>query len=287
MAAAKTSLEKGLAMLYELAEAEAGMTIGSLASALDLNRTTAYRLCEVLTRSGWVQPRGQSLKGGPNRFDLGPRALGLGVLTTSKYDPDARIQNIVEELAEQIEETVHAATLDRVEVIHIARAVPDSGPHLAVRLGAREFAHVTALGKAMLATFTRDKLLRLYREEQLVERTPKSIRTRTALLSELERIRAQKFAVDDEESRPGVYCVAAPVFGRGDEAHYAISVTSLPIHFEGERLQVVINAVKEAATRATCALGGSPPAQWKEAEVIGNAVEAEGRSDSSSARTVR
>jgi IclR family acetate operon transcriptional repressor len=266
----QTSLGKGLAVLHVLAESdgEDGMTMADLAATVGLNRTTAYRLCEGLARSGWVQLSASGERGGTRRVDLGPRALGFGILAASKYDPEERLQRVVDELAHEVGETVHAAALDGLDVIHIGWAVPDDGPRMALRLGARELAHVTGLGKAMLATLPRDEVLRRYRQEQLVTRTPNSLSTRTELLAELERVQELGYAVDNQEAQPGVFCVAAPVFARPDATLYSISVTSFPIELEGDRLPEIVHAVKQAAERASHALGGTVPPRWAAADAL-------------------
>jgi DNA-binding IclR family transcriptional regulator len=263
----RTSLEKGLALIQELATAEGGMTIADLAQATGFNRTTTYRICEVLEHSGWIQLAPDGSSGRRRRVDLGPRALGLAVLVNNKYDPETRLQPLMENLSKAVGETVHAAILDDIWVIHVARSVPESGLHMAAPLGAREFAHVTALGKAMLATLSREEILHRYRHEELPVRSRKAIATRTALLEELEKVAARGYAIDDEESRAGVRCVGAPIFGPAGNAIFALSVTTMPVHLEGERLRAVAQAVREATALATAAFGGTTPPDWGEGDV--------------------
>jgi IclR family acetate operon transcriptional repressor len=256
-----TSLEKGLALLQEVATAETGMSIAQLAEATGLNRTTTYRLCEALEGSGWLQLAADGTSS-RRRVALGPRALGLAVLVNSKYDPETRLEPLMDNLARTVGETVHAGMLDDTWIIHVSRSVPEAGLHMAAPLGSRELAHVTALGKAMLATLSREELLRRYRHEELLVRTGRAISTRAALLEELEHVAARGYAIDDEESRAGVRCIGAPIFGPGGDATLAFSVTTMPVHLEGERLEVVARAVRDAAELATAALGGAVPATW-------------------------
>jgi IclR family acetate operon transcriptional repressor len=259
----QTSLEKGLALLQELAASEAPLGVSELAQATDMNRTTAYRLCEVLERAGWLQSMTDGAPGrGSRKVDLGPRAFGLAVLATSKYGPESRLQPLMDALAQKVGETVHAAVLDGITVVHVARAVPASGPHMAVRLGERVPAHVSALGKAMLATLPRDAVLRRFPSEELPVSTAASISSRSQLLEALDEVAACGFAIDAEEARDGVACVGAPVFGREAVGMFAISVTSMPVRLQGERLDVVAREVYETARVATSALGGSAPLGW-------------------------
>jgi DNA-binding IclR family transcriptional regulator len=257
----RTSLEKGLAILHEIAARETSPSVAQLAESTGLNRTTVYRLCDVLERDGWIQPTpGKDRR--QRRVDLGPRALGLAVLANTRYDPEARLEPLMQALAERVGETVHAGILDGASVIHVALAVPDSGPHLAVALGARAYAHATALGKAMLATLPRQEILERYRQEELPKRTSTAIGNRSALLEDLERIVECGYALDDEESRIGVRCLGVPIFGPSGRAVFAMSVTTTPVNLEGERITAVAAALQECAARATASLGGTVPAAW-------------------------
>lgn len=266
-----SSLEKGLTLLQELATSEGGMTVAELAQATGVNRTSIYRLCNVLSEAGWIQLTTEGQGSRRRRLDLGPRAFGLAVLVSAKFTPEVRLRPVMDTLSRSVGETVHAGILDDVSVIHIARSVPDAGLHMAAPLGSREFAHVTALGKAILATLSREEILRRYPQEQLPARTAKAISSRTALLDELERIAETGYAIDDEESRAGVRCVGAPVFDASGAAMFAISVTSMPIHLEAERLDAVAQAVVEAAATATASLGAQVPSGWAcSASLTGN-----------------
>jgi IclR family acetate operon transcriptional repressor len=248
-----SSLEKGLRILRELASSERGMTAAELAQVAGLNRTTVYRLSEILGREGWVQRLGENED--TTRLDLGPAMHGLAVLVTNKYDTDAQLQPIIRGLARSVSETVHVGALDHTHMVHIAVAMPDTGMNIAARIGSREYAHAAALGKALLATLADEDVRRRYVGEELVVRTPATVATVPALLAELARTRERGYALDVEESREGVYCIAAPVFGAGGEALFAISITTVPQRL-GARREQLVKAVQAAASLATASFGG-------------------------------
>jgi DNA-binding IclR family transcriptional regulator len=195
-------------------------------------------------------------------YDIGFAAHGLAVLVINKYDTASKLDPLIRELARTLNETVHIGALDGDKVVHVARALPDEGPNLAIRIGARENAHVTALGKAMLAALPRQALERLFPDEQLPARGPHALQTRSELFRELEGIPARGFAFSKEESRAGVSCIAAPLFGSDGHPLLAISVTTTPGRLEGERQREVATAVMAAAAFATASFGGRAPETW-------------------------
>jgi DNA-binding IclR family transcriptional regulator len=256
-----SSLEKGLAILRELASSERGLTIADLARLTGLNRTTVHRLCEILRRDGWVYR--SSNTGEAGRLDLGTATHGLAVLITNKYDTESQLQPLIEGVARSLGETVHVGSLQGAQVVHIGRAMPETGVNIAARLGSREFAHAAALGKVLLATLDDDHVRDLLGDESLAQRTPNTITSTSRLLDELQRIREVGYAIDNEESRIGVKCVAAPIFDSAGRAVFAISITTVPQRLAGDRLTQVVDVLLGTAGLATAARGGAFPSSWR------------------------
>lgn len=257
-----SSLEKGLLILQEIASSEHPLTPAEISQAAGLNRSTTYRLCEVLESVGWLarMPGPDGQRGLP--YDIGFAAHGLAVLISSKYDTTAKLQPVIDGLARTLEETVHVGVLEYDKVVHVARALPDEGPNMAARIGSRQYAHVTALGKAMLAALPQETVAALYVDERLPGVGPRAISTRAELSAHLRTVAEQGYALDDEESRPGVRCVAAPLFGPDGHPLLAVSVTTMAVRLQAERLTEVADATKAAATLATTAFGGRIPEWW-------------------------
>ena len=260
--ATETSLEKGFALVQAVASGGGRMTVSELTRTTGLNRTTIYRLLAVLERSGWLTEERRASGDVGKGVRLGSAAFGFSVLVANKYDITTRLQPVMDNLARAVDETIHAGVLDGAAVVHIARAEPDLGPHMAVALGARTHAHITALGKAILATLPRDEVRRRYPNERLPTVTSKGIASRSALLAQLDEIMSRGYAIDDEEARSGVRCIAAPVFDATGSALLAISVTSPLDNLQGKRLHDVADAVVAAAASVTYAMGGSNPDTW-------------------------
>jgi IclR family transcriptional regulator, acetate operon repressor len=260
-----SSIEKGLLLIRALAGSHDGMTLAEVASATGLNRSTIYRLSQILEKGGWVQASGS--RDGPRRVAVGPTMLGLSILISNTYNTTARLQPVIDRLASSVLETVHVGVLEQREIVHIARAVPESRTPFVAEMGTRDAAHWTALGKALLSTMDPTDVRRLYPGETLPRRTPATLGSVTDLLADLGRIRERGYAVDDEESRPGVRCVAAPVFGPAGQMMFAVSVTSAPARLAGDQLDNVIEAVKGCAALLTTSFGGSASAGHRPAAV--------------------
>ena len=86
--------------------------------------------------------------------------------------------------------------------------------------------------------------------------TEKSIVRPGDLFRELNVIRKQGFAVDDEEAEMGLRCVAAVVYNALSEPLAAISVSGLTSRVTDARLPGIGRVAREVAAELTAALGG-------------------------------
>ena len=117
---------------------------------------------------------------------------------------------------------------------------------MAAEVGDRTWAHVSGLGKVLLAWGNDDAIELVLRERGLPALTDRTIVDRATLDVELERIRSRGYAIDDEESAYGLRCVAAPVRdGRG------AVVGALSLSSPAERLSL---KAAEQAQQASSAL---------------------------------
>jgi IclR family acetate operon transcriptional repressor len=125
----------------------------------------------------------------------------------------------------------------------------------------REEPHATAAGKAILAQMNEQQVRDFIADAGMVVRTSKTLTDITTLLEDLDRVRAEGYASDDEEETEGVFCVGAAFFDHQGRCAGALSITGLKIDLslrEAHRLGAI---VKERAERMTFLLGGIRPAR--------------------------
>jgi DNA-binding IclR family transcriptional regulator len=116
---------------------------------------------------------------------------------------------------------VHLAVLEGPDVVYMEKVGNRMTAAIPSRVGGRQLAHCTALGKAMLAFA--DEGGTALDADLLPRQTKYSISTPAQLRNELLKVRSRGIAFDREESLPGFGCVAAPIGDLG-EAVAAISV---------------------------------------------------------------
>jgi len=180
--------------------------------------------------------RGYRLSGG--LFELGLRASTERTLLEIAMP-------FLQDLYERTHETVHLGVREGTEVVYIAKIGGHRQARSPSRTGGRMPMHCTAIGKALLATADRG-VQRQVLGGPLERRTPHTIVAPGVLQKQLRKILELGVAYENEESSPGLLCVAAPVFevdGRTPIA--AISVSGPVGRFRPKTHEA---AVRAAAT---------------------------------------
>lgn len=182
------------------------MTVSELARRSGLAKSTTSRLVADLTRHGFLEVSGASISLGLRFFELGQKAVRPHTLRRLTYAH-------MESLRRTTGHTVHLAVLNGRQVVYIEILPSRTSPALPSRVGGRLPAHATAVGKAILA-FSDPAVTEECIASGLEAFGPKTITDPDALRAALWRIRSVGFATENEESGPGVACVAAPILIR-------------------------------------------------------------------------
>lgn len=133
----------------------------------------------------------------------------------------------LEDLRRRSGETVNVGLLDGSMVAHVEVLESPNIMRLAARIGERAPIHVTALGKAIAAELPTSRVLSILESEGMPRVNDRTITSVDEYLAELERVREQGYALDDQEAQEDGRCVAVPI--RDVELPVALSI-SAPAH---------------------------------------------------------
>jgi IclR family pca regulon transcriptional regulator len=203
------SLERGLAILSCFGPERPVLGIVDIANELGMSRSTTHRYVITLAALGYLEQEAN------RKYRLGLSVTGLGLSAMSGTGLRDQAAADLQDLCRRTGFTVGLAVLDGVDVLMIdrlrgtRRALHQAEPELAA--GACVPAHCTAAGKLLLAYLPGRVQRELLGELQLDRHGPNTIRSKSALRGELEQIREDGLAVDDQEYAAGLYAIAAAV----------------------------------------------------------------------------
>jgi IclR family pca regulon transcriptional regulator len=217
------SLERGLAVLCAFTPDRPALGISELARELELTRSTTHRYVATLVSLGFLDQDESTRK-----YRLGTRVLDLGFSVLGSLELREIAAPHLRRLTDATGHTSNLAIRDDTDVILIdrVRGRPGRYHHLefTLHVGSRLPAYCSATGKVLLAFLPRPDLDRLLARIDLVQRGPRTLTDKKALLAELERVRRTGLAVNDEELESALRSIAAPVRARSGEVIAAVNV---------------------------------------------------------------
>lgn len=234
-----SSIGRVAAILGCFSPQEPTLTLTELSLRTGLPKSTMSRLVSELVEHAFLEREGREVSLGLKAFELGEIAARPNSLRRVVYPAQERLRR-------STGQTVHLAVLEgrHVVYLHILRA--RNTPPLPSRVGGRVPAHATAVGKAMLAFTEPDVVDRLI-EGGLPKVGPRTITNGDALRAALWRARSVGRASEEEESAPGVACVAAPILDEHGRPVAGLSVS-------GRIGEIDLTACGDAVQRATARL---------------------------------
>jgi IclR family acetate operon transcriptional repressor len=152
-------------------------------------------------------------------------------------------------LEEKIHMTVHLAVLDQGEAVYIEKVEAPGFFKVNTWVGRRMFLHSTSVGKCLLAWLPRQEVETIVKQQGLKKRTPKTITTMTRLLADLERVKDEGYAIDDEENSLGARCLGAPAFDVTGNVVAALGASGTLTQVDEANMPRLVEAVKETARR--------------------------------------
>jgi IclR family transcriptional regulator, pca regulon regulatory protein len=232
------SLERGLAILGCFTPERSVLGLAEIADELRLSRSTTHRYVITLFALGYLEQEAS------RRYRLGLRVTDLGMSALNATGLREHAHPYLEELRRETSYTVNLAVLDGTEIVYVDRARSfrrgQSKIDLGLAPGSRMPAYCTAMGKVLLANLPEREQSELLASMKLTQRGPNTITSKNALRVELEPIREEGFAVNDQELAEGLHSIAVPV---RNEARKVVAAVSLAAHTSMISLEELVDAL--------------------------------------------
>lgn len=170
-------------------------------------------------------------------YRLGARFLEYGGYVRENMKVYRVARPVVKQLATETGEHANFMVEEHGLGIFLYKAKGEDAVTLDTHPGMRVPLQTTALGKAIFAYMPSDEVDRITEERGLPAVTGKTITDRQVLFDELETIREQGYATDNEERVEGMRCVAAPITDQKDRVLGAVSVSGPMSRMHDDRFE--------------------------------------------------
>lgn len=219
-------IARAAAVLRSVGEEPRGLSLGEIASRLDLARSTVQRIVSALVEEGLL------ISAGPRAgVTLGPAIVRLAAAAI--VDTERLVRPVLQSLSAALGETVDLSVLRGDQAVFVDQVVGSSRLVATSAIGEAFPLHCTANGKALLAHLPadrRDHLLDATRSRS----TPSARARRDAVDDDLAEVTRTGLAWDIEEHAEGV-CAVGACFSDRLGRDFAISVPVPAARFAAKR----------------------------------------------------
>jgi DNA-binding IclR family transcriptional regulator len=247
------AVERALSMLEAVAQEPEGLSNADISRKLQIPKSSASYILRTLENQGYLN------RDANGKYRVGLKILSLSRGALSGIDVREVALPIMRHLVEKTSLTCHLAILDGPEAVYIEKVEPPGFIRMDTWVGRRMRVHATSVGKALAAFIPQERLEKIVSQRAMEKRTPKTITTLPRLLKELEKVRTQGYAVDDEENNLGARCVGAPVFNQQGAIEASVGLSGTIGQVNAQTMPRIVEALKDAARHVSMQLGYRAP----------------------------
>lgn len=236
--------DQTLRILTLLARSRGPVPASIIASQLGLPRSTAYQLLATLQEHGYVMHLPEE-----RRYGLGLAAVELSS-AYARHEPLARLgRPLIAALVDRLRVSGHLAVPSGSDVLYVVEERAPGGPSLVTDVDVRLPMHLTASGRAILASLPKAQVRALYPNAQAFAHRlahPDGVDRYSKLRSVLDETVTRGFALERGSVTEGLSSVAAPVLD-----HRGWPIASVAVTFRDEEFDEGRFAQLAADTRTT------------------------------------
>ena len=244
------SVDRALRILDLFDEYETELKITDISGKMNLHKSTVHSLLKTLQLNGYIE---QNLENG--KYRLGMKLFERGNLVIRRLDLRTIAKKHLIDLSVKTKNTVHLVILDGKEGIYIDKVEGTSATVLYSRIGRRIPLHSSAVGKALVANKHQYELQEILKGYEYIQQTERTITSEEAFLAELESVKENGFAIDNEENEPGITCVAVPIWDHSGTVVAAMSMSQNSAKVDQVKLDQTVEILKEASMNISKELG--------------------------------
>jgi DNA-binding IclR family transcriptional regulator len=218
-----------------------GAGVSELARETDYSKATVHSHLATLLDNEFVVKR-------ENHYEISLKFVDFGEFAKNGVAIHDIAAQEVNKLAEQTGEVAQFMVEEHGRGVYLHKASGENAIRTASYTGERKDLHCTALGKAILAQFSREHVEEIIDDQGMPAHTENTITTREELFNNLKTIRQENVAYDDEEVLSGLRCIAAPIGYKNGDIQGAISISGPTSRFKGKRFrEELAETVRSAA----------------------------------------
>lgn len=242
------SLDRGIAIMQYLANRKSA-SVTEIASTFNIDKSTASRNMMTLVKRNMVYKNTDTQK-----YSLSIGSLQFSYHIEMKHVIIEIARPILKKLSNLTQETAHLCSMQNDQIFLLSQFKSRKNHFLKhpVMPGMTEPYHCSAASKIILANMDLNNVRKMLKAYSLYGYTKNTITDADELMAHLNEVRKRNYALDIEEFKDKICCLALPVYDEYGFASYSIGITGDKEDFESEqKLQRNIYYLRKASQELT------------------------------------
>jgi IclR family pca regulon transcriptional regulator len=248
-------LSRGLRVLEILGAAKTPMSLSEIARAMDLSRSSVFRLVYTLRHMEFIKDGEQK-----NTYTLGAQVLNLGFAYLNNQPITTIARPLLAQLRDVTGVSTHLSVLEGHYVLYLGSHQARSGFVSNMVTGTRVEAYTTAIGWCLLSGKSDADLAAFCKGldmPPITKHTPTSFQ---ALKAWVDQMRTDGFIVSRGFREPGGSSIAVPVWDEAGKVVACVNLSGPDSGFDFDRVEeVYVPQTKATALQISRELGYAGP----------------------------
>ncbi len=232
------SIIKAFKIIDVISETPNGLRLIDISKQLKYDKATTLRFLSTLESIGVLNKK-------DDKYFPGLKLFELGLKVPFKMIVAYKVHNILEDLSNELNETVNFGVLFENKVLYIDKIESNRSLQINTHIGNKISLHCTALGKAILSVLPENEFNIILNKIQLTKKTKHTIVKKEEFLKEIQTTKERGFSIDNEEFEEGLRCVSVPIRLKNIGFYGAISVSGPITRFTNEFIPVIGKTLKK------------------------------------------
>ena len=214
---------KGITILKLISNSRKTLTSTEISKLTSIPKTTTFNIIGSLIKESILEIDNPQLK----TYKLGLSSYEIGIKYINNLDLYKTALPFLKELSLLTNQTAFLVKKEKEDIIYIAKVEPEISIRTTITLGTRIPSYSSSLGKAILSSYPKEKLIRYLQEITLTKKTENTIIDKEKLLESLIEDKKNGYSISNGENEENLFCIGAPIFDFSNKVIGAISISTI------------------------------------------------------------
>ena len=214
------SVNRALQILTCFTLAKQTLSLIEICEMTGLPKPTVFRLLSTLENAQFISRTADQQK-----YLIGIRLFELGNIFRANLSIERIVSPFMQQITQKFDIGCNLAILDDGQVVYIESTSPEGPFQYTPIIGYRHYIHCSALGKSLVVDSNDTDIRDMLDRRGMPALSEFTITDPDVYIDQINEVREQGFALDEEEGAIGLYCMAVPIRNRQGKVAAALSVS--------------------------------------------------------------